>query len=193
MPENNTATPEAQKVAELATLAQQPIAIEGAASVVRLVPGSKLESLEQFENAPNRRKGTVNLTTVDPALRNPYTHNWFLGVQREIGCVERVRREDRRHVGVAEQDVRFDAVVHAIRGERLDLVLVRVDVHGSSRSLDGPGETARFAGELRVADEPRHGVGRRGIVRQRIRAQHTRSVRPELRLHPRLVLSGRHT
>ncbi|MET0216221.1 MAG: TonB-dependent receptor, partial [Vicinamibacterales bacterium] len=27
----------------------------------------------------------VDLTTVDPDLRNPYTHNWFLGVQREIG------------------------------------------------------------------------------------------------------------
>ena len=27
----------------------------------------------------------VALTTVDPNLRNPYTHNWFLGVQREIG------------------------------------------------------------------------------------------------------------
>ena len=27
----------------------------------------------------------VALTTVDPDLVNPYTHNWFLGVQREIG------------------------------------------------------------------------------------------------------------
>ena len=27
----------------------------------------------------------VDLTTVDPDLRNPYTHNWFLGVQRDIG------------------------------------------------------------------------------------------------------------
>ena len=27
----------------------------------------------------------VNLTTVDPDLRNPYTHNWFFGFQREIG------------------------------------------------------------------------------------------------------------
>ncbi|MET0216113.1 MAG: hypothetical protein ABW292_24095, partial [Vicinamibacterales bacterium] len=27
----------------------------------------------------------VALTTVDPDLRNPYTHNWFLGVQRDIG------------------------------------------------------------------------------------------------------------
>ena len=27
----------------------------------------------------------VALTTVDPDLVNPYTHNWFLGAQREIG------------------------------------------------------------------------------------------------------------
>ena len=27
----------------------------------------------------------VSLTTVDPDLRNPYTHNWFFGFQREIG------------------------------------------------------------------------------------------------------------
>ena len=27
----------------------------------------------------------VNLTTVDPDLKSPYAHNWFVGVQREIG------------------------------------------------------------------------------------------------------------
>jgi hypothetical protein len=27
----------------------------------------------------------VNLTTVDPELKSPYMHNWFVGVQREIG------------------------------------------------------------------------------------------------------------
>ena len=59
----------------------------------------------------------VNLTTVDPALKSPYAHNWFVGVQREIvfGIVA-----DVNYVGSAGRNLDNAFNVNRYAGDLLD-------------------------------------------------------------------------
>jgi hypothetical protein len=59
----------------------------------------------------------VNLTTVDPDLKSPYVHNWFLGVQRELwfGIVA-----DANYMGSAGRGLYNAYNINRFRGDLLD-------------------------------------------------------------------------
>jgi hypothetical protein len=59
----------------------------------------------------------VALTTVDPDLKSPYAHNWFVGVQREIGYGIVA---DANYIGSAGRNLHNAYNVNRFRGDLLD-------------------------------------------------------------------------